>query len=185
MPCEHLNTQRSQATRDIAGLIFAYETKRCVTCGSLLWSQANEVAFQLWQSAQQQNHADAFVIQNVILPGSIVALAVELGLKYQGTDRDIYRACLSWYFSQVSSRNESLTELEAMTLPVVGTKTKINIQVSPRIFLNVESSARLFDLQSSDVSAWIIERMLCISLNDDWASQLQNDMEAHIFVGRD
>jgi hypothetical protein len=160
MTCGHTKTEVTQASKDIAGLIFNYETKRCVKCGSVLWSQNTEAEFQGWLGEQRQNHPDKFVIQKVGLPNSLVAFAADLALKNHSTESAVYQACLSLYFVLGAARISLAQSIDAIEPGFEGTRVQKKFRVSPKLFVKINSNARLFDLDMNEVASWVIERVL-------------------------
>ena len=158
--CEHIKIEPIHATKDIAGLIFKYETKRCVECGSVLWGQDTENQFQIWLGEQRKQNPDKFVIQKVALPSSLVDFANEFALNNHSTESAVYQACLSLYFVLGASKKSLVKRIEAIEPKFEGEKLQRKFRVSPKLFVKINANAKLFDLDMNEVASWVIERVL-------------------------
>jgi hypothetical protein len=175
MTCNHVKTESTKATKDIAGLTFNYDTKQCVQCGSILWSEETEKQFQAWLGEKRRKNPNKFVIQKVSLPSVLVDFANELALKNQSTESAVYQACLSLYFVLGASRPSLIEKIDALEHKFEGPIVQKKFRVSPKLFVKVNSNARLFDLSMNEVASWVIERILFAAMCD--MEQTRNELE--------
>lgn len=160
MTCEHLKLESIQAQKNIAGLDFNYETSRCIECGGVLWSQENEQKFQAWLGEKRHQNPEKFVIQKVALPSALVAFAAELAERNHSTESAVYQACLSLYFILGAGRKSLMEKIDAIETGFDGMRVQKKFRVSPKLFVKINSNARLFDLGMNEVASWVIERVL-------------------------
>jgi hypothetical protein len=160
MTCEHLKTEATQASKDIAGLTFNYSTARCKECGAVLWSQETEKKFHTWLGEQRQKNPEPFVIQKVSIPANLVAFANELATRNHSTESAVYQACLSLYFVLGASKSSLVKKIDAIGAESAVSKIQKKLKVSPRLFVKINSNARLFDLEINEMASWVIERVL-------------------------
>ena len=160
MTCEHTKTEATKTTKDVAGLSFNYKAKRCVQCGSVLWSQDTETQFQAWLGEQRKKNPEKFVIQKVALPSSLIDFATELALKNHSTESAVYQACSSLYFVLGAARTSLAQKIEAIEPKFEGPLIQKKFRVSPKLFVKINSNARLFDLGMNEVASWVIVRVL-------------------------
>lgn len=164
--CEHIKIKPTNATKDVAGLIFNYEAQCCLQCGSILWGQNTEILFQNWLGEQRKQNPNKFVIQKVALPSSLVDFAVELAANNHSTESAVYQACLSLYFVLGASRTSLSKRIETIEPKFEGNISQKKFRVSPKLFVKINSNADLFDLGMNEVASWVIERVLWAAKSD-------------------
>lgn len=160
LTCEHIKTKVTQATKNIGRLTFDYEARCCIECGNALWSQDTEEKFHTWLGEQRRVNPDKFVIQKVALSSSLVAFANELALRNHSTENAVYQTCLSLYFVLGAFRKPLMETIDAIVPRFEGPRVPKQFQISPKIFVKINSNARLFDLDMNEVASWVIERVL-------------------------
>jgi len=173
MCCEHTKIETIQATKDVAGLTFNYDAKRCVSCGNVLWSQDTENQFHFWLGEQRKQNPDKFVIQKVALPSSLVDFARELSVTNHNTESAVYNACLALYFVLGPSKATLATKIEAVVPEFKGEIVQKKFRVSPKLFAKINSNAKIFELELNEITSWVIERVLWAAKYDIEQTRLE------------
>ena len=157
--CNHEKTKSVKATKDVAGLVFAYSTKECVACGSVLWSQSIEGKFQAWLGDQRKENPNKFVVQKVQIARDLAAFATELAEKNHTNESAVFQACLSLYFVLASKRPELSKAIEKIE-PGAEHPTAKKFRVNPKLFVKLDANAKAFGLSMNEVASWVIQRVL-------------------------
>jgi hypothetical protein len=167
--CEHHETKKVETSREVAGLLFEYETKECIECKSQLWSQALEKKFVIWLSEQKDTHIEKFTIQKVRIPSKLAVFAEKLAREAMQNESVVYRCAIGLYYrwtDKIETRadkkesRKSTLDFRALELPKYKEYATRKFRVNPLTFIRIEADAKLFGLPTNQAASWIIERVL-------------------------
>lgn len=159
--CDHPKVKSIRAKKKIAGLVFAYNSHECESCGAVLWRPETEEKFVLWLSEQKKKKPEKFVIQGVKLSQDLVDFAADLARRFGRTESDVYQACLALYFTEVDPEIKKVIESQTPKAPEVVKKFRVN----PRMYVKVDANAQLFAMHMNEVASWVVQHVLTAAKN--------------------
>jgi len=157
--CDHINKSPIRATKEVAGLVFSYETLACNDCGAVLWSQKTEEEFGEWLLQQRKENADKFVIQKVKIADDLADFAKLIARRHYRSESDVYQACVALYFSFRSRSPEIFEEIERLSIDDGAVQFK-KFRVNPGLFVKIDGAAKAFDMYMNEVASWAVQKVL-------------------------